>query len=341
MTISFSVVVPVHNAGQYLQTTLDALATQTRPPDEIIVVDDGSSDGGAAVVESIVVPTETTLRLVTHDSALGEAAARNHGASLAQGDWIGFCDNDDVWHPSRIARIEEAIGRHNVGAVGTGAMGFALQKDKSHLMNQSRAAMVDAWVAQDDPQSLAQLVEVGSGRERVLGWEDFRTDGCVVTTTLFVKRDLHFLAGGFTPVLRTANDWAFHAAIATLAPVLLLDEPLVFYRIRAGSTSSESGHPMSMLAGALALRFGVEDPKTSHAGALYEHFTLEEARQGGSTTRSIGLALLGNLGSRFLLTLIHARLSARVRELPQKPLLRFGGVRGAREYLKRKVELDM
>lgn len=42
--LTTSVVVPVYNAGESLIRLLDALAMQSRIPDEIVVVDDGSTD---------------------------------------------------------------------------------------------------------------------------------------------------------------------------------------------------------------------------------------------------------------------------------------------------------
>ena len=42
-----SVCIPCHNAGDYLEATLDSLLAQTYPEVEIIVTNDGSSDNSA------------------------------------------------------------------------------------------------------------------------------------------------------------------------------------------------------------------------------------------------------------------------------------------------------
>ncbi len=48
--VSVTVVVAAYNEAAALAPTLDALLTQTRPPDEIFLADDGSDDDSAAVL---------------------------------------------------------------------------------------------------------------------------------------------------------------------------------------------------------------------------------------------------------------------------------------------------
>jgi glycosyltransferase involved in cell wall biosynthesis len=94
-----SCIVPVFNGERYLREALDSIRAQTYQPLEIIVADDGSTDGSRAVVVSY----SEEVRLL-RQSTSGPAATRNLGLSAAQGPFVAFLDQDDLWHPEKLAR---------------------------------------------------------------------------------------------------------------------------------------------------------------------------------------------------------------------------------------------
>ena len=115
MNLEYSVVVPVYNGETTLPACLDALSTQTLPPEayEIIVVDDGSTDG------SVEVARRFGVRIVSQANA-GPAAARNRGAELAQGRILLFTDADCEPVPDWLEQMTAVFnGSEVVGAKGT------------------------------------------------------------------------------------------------------------------------------------------------------------------------------------------------------------------------------
>jgi glycosyltransferase involved in cell wall biosynthesis len=94
-----SCLVPVYNGELYLREAIDSILAQTYRPLEIIVVDDGSTDATPDVVAGY----GDQLRYVRQANA-GPGAARNHGLSLARGEYVAFLDADDLWHPEKLAR---------------------------------------------------------------------------------------------------------------------------------------------------------------------------------------------------------------------------------------------
>jgi lipopolysaccharide/colanic/teichoic acid biosynthesis glycosyltransferase/GT2 family glycosyltransferase len=102
-----SVIVPVYNGVATIPSCLDALATQTTPSEqyEVIIVDDGSKDATASLVrEWIAAHPQLQARLVQQANA-GPAAARNHGAQVAQSDLLLFTDADCAPTPTWIAAM--------------------------------------------------------------------------------------------------------------------------------------------------------------------------------------------------------------------------------------------
>lgn len=91
MPAHVSIVIPAHNAERYLATTLESALGQTYTEREIIVIDDGSTDSTPALLQGY----GTRIRVAQQKNS-GQAAARNHGARLAQGDLLLFLDSDDL-----------------------------------------------------------------------------------------------------------------------------------------------------------------------------------------------------------------------------------------------------
>ncbi len=109
-----TLVVPSYNRAAALRANL-ANMLELSDVTEVVIVDDGSSDDTAAVCEQFGDPR---LRVISHPTNRGVAAARNTGVAAAQGEWILFGE-DDCRFPHDYGRIlrEEAI-RHQADLAG-------------------------------------------------------------------------------------------------------------------------------------------------------------------------------------------------------------------------------
>jgi glycosyltransferase involved in cell wall biosynthesis len=97
-----SVIVPVHDAAATLGGQLEALAAQEYEGEwELIVADDHSSDASAAIASGY------GARVVASDRR-GPNFARNAGARAAGGDFLAFCDADDVADSGWLAGLAAA-----------------------------------------------------------------------------------------------------------------------------------------------------------------------------------------------------------------------------------------
>lgn len=60
------------------------------------------------------------VRVVPNHNASGLPGSRNTGAELAQAPVIGFCDDDDVWHPDKVAKQLAELERTGLDTCITG-----------------------------------------------------------------------------------------------------------------------------------------------------------------------------------------------------------------------------
>lgn len=95
-----SIVIPAYNSGPPLRDTLAGIRGQSFQDFEIIVVDDGSTDNTQEVVTS----ADPGIRLYRQTNQ-GPAVARNRGVSLARGEFIAFCDHDDIWNDRHLETL--------------------------------------------------------------------------------------------------------------------------------------------------------------------------------------------------------------------------------------------
>jgi glycosyltransferase involved in cell wall biosynthesis len=100
--------VPVLNESADLSAQLAALAAQTyRGKWELIVCDNGSVDGSPELARSWQ-NSLPNLRIVYARERTGLNHARNMGVLHARGDFIAFCDGDDVVDPGWLEALVAA-----------------------------------------------------------------------------------------------------------------------------------------------------------------------------------------------------------------------------------------
>ena len=98
-----SVIVPVYNVKEYLNTCVESILNQTYENLEVILVDDGSTDGSGEVCDSYA-KTDTRVQ-VLHTKNGGPAAARNRGIEVSKGEYLTFIDSDDSMEPELIETL--------------------------------------------------------------------------------------------------------------------------------------------------------------------------------------------------------------------------------------------
>ena len=97
MSPTVSIIIPTFNRADFVAEAVLSVLTQGGVDLEVLVVDDGSTDQTESILLAQV--TDTRVRYIAQ-SNLGRSAARNHGISVARGEFVGFLDSDDLYLPN-------------------------------------------------------------------------------------------------------------------------------------------------------------------------------------------------------------------------------------------------
>lgn len=104
--MKLSIIIPYYNGEQWVGKCLDSLLKQDLKADEyeIIVVDDGSTHSIETLMEYV---NEYPHFHYLHQENKKHAAARNYGLTIAQGDYVFFCDCDDYVAENVLGRLSD------------------------------------------------------------------------------------------------------------------------------------------------------------------------------------------------------------------------------------------
>lgn len=124
-----SVIMPVYNSEGYLSAAVDSVLGQDFDDFELILVDDGSKDSSGKICD--IYATKNPKVQVVHKENGGICSARNAGLSVASGEYIGFCDNDDEYLPGLLKDNYDLAKKHQVDLMRYGRIRRIIKDDGS------------------------------------------------------------------------------------------------------------------------------------------------------------------------------------------------------------------
>ena len=100
-----SIVVPVYNAVNYIEQTVEMVRKQTFTDWELILIEDCSKDNSADVLRALEQKLQDKrIRVIYKEQNEGAAKARNTGIDAASGRYLAFLDADDIWMETKLEK---------------------------------------------------------------------------------------------------------------------------------------------------------------------------------------------------------------------------------------------
>jgi glycosyltransferase involved in cell wall biosynthesis len=218
--VSISIAMATYNGARFLRAQLESLAAQEHLPLELQVGDDGSSDQTLEILDDF--RRTAPFPVVAHRNASRLDVTENFltTAGRCTGNWVAFCDQDDVWLPQKLARCAMGIER--------GPPDLKLVAHNAIIMfeGESRRYPKTFWRGADYRPRLSLPPH----------WS------CAGFTQVFRRDLLTILPDAAAHALRQkgvrpGHDYWIPTLAAATGSILLLGEPLALYR-RHGNNAS-------------------------------------------------------------------------------------------------------
>jgi glycosyltransferase involved in cell wall biosynthesis len=219
-----TVIVAAYNSENYISNCIESIISQSYDNIEIIVVDDGSTDKTAEIVKRY----KKEVRYFYQMPSGSPAGPRNTGLLQSSGDYLCFCDNDDLLVKNRIAMQADFLQRHSdVGIVFCDYRNFDDNSlyEKSHFQTCPRIGGL--------VNNCKELVL--NNACNILSTENFGICG-----TFMMRRELLEYETGFNESLIGTDDFDFYYRLARHTKVGIINEVGLMRRLHSSNLSSNS-----------------------------------------------------------------------------------------------------
>lgn len=236
----------VYGHPEFIPEAIESILAQDEESIELILVDDGSAED----IPAVIAPYRDRLHYI-RQSNMGLGPARDTGVRAAQGEYIAFCDSDDVHLPYRLsvhanlldafpeaAQVFSELLNYEAGVVAPGPT------------LRARSLGVDE---SDFDQAITGAFGAGSTGEKLqIAMPDaLRTSkiyhghvpALIASRHLawggasMFRRSMLEAIGGHDPALRHWEDWSLVSRLSKRHSLLFWDAPVLWYRQHPGQNT--------------------------------------------------------------------------------------------------------
>ncbi|MBA6417379.1 glycosyltransferase [Colwellia sp. 6M3] len=215
-----SIIVPVYNGTKYLEDTVKTLVDQTYENFELILINDGSTDNSDALIDKLAAIDNRIKPLKKVNG--GIANARNFGIKHAKGEFIAFCDQDDFWLPTKLAKQIPLFSNKKIGLVYS----YSIKEFTS-------------------PNSKKITVTRNNGRGKI--FNSLVLENLVPTCSVVVRKSVFDQVGLFNEKreLMGVDDWDVWLRFSLVTDFDFVEEPLAIH-VFHGQNYSSNNNAMHM-----------------------------------------------------------------------------------------------
>lgn len=212
-----SVIIPNYNHAPYLDERIKSVLNQTYTNFELIVLDDCSTDNSLDVIRKYEGDKRFTAVVRNEVNAGSPFSQWKKGISIAKGDIIWIAESDDACDETFLEKLLRFYKSNNL------VMAFSLSREMS------------------SNGSLGGIIQKGITNDLIIDGKDYISNKLSLITnasSAIFSRECALRIDNNYYEYRGTGDWLFWTGVASQGQVGVLAEPLNYYRVHNGNTTS-------------------------------------------------------------------------------------------------------
>ncbi len=211
----FSVLIANYNNGKYLMEAVESVRQQTYSNWEIVLVDDGSTDNSKELYSEL--QKDERIHIYYNGENKGCGFTKRRCVELANGEYCGFLDADDALTDDALSLMVE-----------------------NHLLHSIVGLIYSRYYETD---SHMHVKGISQGQMEIpVGSSFLEIGGCAISHFVSFKKSAYDKTEGINPMCKRAGDHDLYYKLEEVAPILLVDKPLYYYRMETGQNISLAGN---------------------------------------------------------------------------------------------------
>jgi len=212
-----SIIMPCFNHSKFLTDSVNGIRRQTCQDLELIIVDDCSSDTSWERIQDMA-RQDTRIKTIHHTCNQGASKSRNDGLHMATGQFIAFCDADDIWECDKL-RIQMNL----------------LQNNPTFDVVYCDALFIDESGSLTGMRFSERFPPPKSFSGRL--FNDLVTRNFINIQSVLMRKECVQRAGYFDEGIKWVEDWWYWIRLSRDHSFLYTEEPLARYRVHSRSTN--------------------------------------------------------------------------------------------------------
>jgi glycosyltransferase involved in cell wall biosynthesis len=205
-----SIITTIYNREKYLPQTIESILSQSHQNLELILWDDGSTDRSLEICHHYAAQDSRIQVIPANHQGRGQAIAQ--ACNLAQGDYIGLVDSDDLLAQTAIAETADYLHQNpEIGMVYTDCL----------IIAEDNSVKGHSHYSQTPYSKERLLLEFMTFHFRLL------------------RLDAYKSIGGFNPDFTYAQDYDLCLRLSETTEIAQIKQPLYYYRYHQQSISGE------------------------------------------------------------------------------------------------------
>jgi glycosyltransferase involved in cell wall biosynthesis len=219
-----SVIMPAYNHERFVAAAVQSVLNQTLREFEFIIVDDGSTDATPQIIASF---TDDRIRFERLDQTTGGAAAMNRCIRMARCEYIALINSDDEFLPDKLKiQLKTLETRPDIAAVF------------------SNAELIDEHGLPPAGEHFYNGLFRQSNRTRAEWLHTFFYVGnCLCHPSMMIRKSCYETLGMLDERLSKLPDMHMWVRLCANFDILVLDEPLVRFRLLNGQMNHSGSRP--------------------------------------------------------------------------------------------------